>query len=76
MRLSDFNPPTEGDATPAIQAALDAAQGGYLEWDISGRFHVNRLRPRNGTTIRYGVSDSTIASLRKGKGWPHLKAVG
>lgn len=51
MRLSDFNPPTEGDATLAIQAALDAAQGGYLEWDVSGRFHVNRLRPRNGTTI-------------------------
>lgn len=51
MRLSDFNPPTEGDATPAIQSALDAAQGGYLEWDVSGRFHVNRLRPRNGTTI-------------------------
>ena len=51
MRLSDFNPPTEGDATPAIQAALDAAQGGLLEFDVSGRFHVNRLRPRNGTTI-------------------------
>ena len=51
MRLSDFNPPTEGDATPAIQAAMDAAQGGYLDWDVSGRFHVNRLRPRNGTTI-------------------------
>lgn len=51
MRLSDFNPPTEGDATPAIQAALDAAQGGYLDWDVSGRFHVNRLRPRSGTAI-------------------------
>lgn len=51
MRLSDFNPPTEGDATPAIQAALDAAQGGLLEFDVEGRFHVNRLRPRNGTTI-------------------------
>jgi len=51
VRLSDFNPPTEGDATPAIQSAMDAAQGGYLEWDVSGRFHVNRLRPRNGTTI-------------------------
>lgn len=51
MKLSDFNPPTEGDATPAFQAAHDAAQGGYLEYDVSGRFHVNRLRPRNGTTV-------------------------
>ena len=51
MKLSDFNPPTEGDATAAIQAALDAAQGGILEFDVAGRFHVNRLRPRNGTTI-------------------------
>ena len=25
---------------------------------------------------RYGVSGTTISSLRKGKGWPHLKAVG
>ena len=50
MRTSDFNAPTEGDATLQLQAALDAAQGGLLEWD-SGHYQHGRLYPRNGTTI-------------------------
>ena len=50
MRTSDFNVPTEGDATAQLQAALDAAQGGLLEWE-PGHYTHGRLYPRNGTTI-------------------------
>jgi len=50
MRTSDFNVPTEGDATAQLQAALDAAQGGLLEWE-PGHYTHARLYPRDGTTI-------------------------
>jgi len=50
MKTSDFNVPTEGDATVQLQAALDAAAGGLLEWE-PGHYTHGRLYPRNGTTI-------------------------
>lgn len=50
MKTSDFNVPTEGDATVQLQAALDAAAGGLLEWE-PGHYTHGRLYPRDGTTV-------------------------
>lgn len=54
MKLSSFGVPTEGDATSAIQAALDAAAGGVLEFDVAATYTVGRLYPRSNTTLVLG----------------------
>ena len=58
MKTSDFNVPTEGDATVQLQAALDAAAGGLLPGPV-----LQRLVMPNGREpgLRVKLEPETIA---------------